>query len=454
MSPTLEKDAQETNAEEEAVETFRPAFSPSQHPDFSYAYISHGLPFTTSCARHVSQTFHSIRVYIIASISLSLQTSHVRDLETVLGEKLVGTWIGIRPHTPWDDLVPIINDMREKKADLLITLGGGSLTDGAKVIIYALANDVRTIEDLESMVAASKVESSREKGRDEDGEGEHMKHFRDRSTMGKDPTVPIICIPTTLSAGEYSKFGGGTNPRTHLKAIMTHPKMFPSLVILDPALCVSTPEWVWLSTGVRAIDHCVEAICSLYAKEDVDEAAERALGLLVPGLLRTKRNPTGDLQARLDCQLAANYAMVMLKYMPGTFLAGASHGIGHQLGPLGVGHGQTSCILLPAVLKFNKKVNGEKQDKIKRILWGSPEVREVLTGVQGGLNEEKSDAGDALDVIFRALGMPRTLKEVGVTRDQFEVLAENSLKDPCCVVNPIPLEGKEQVLEILEMVVG
>src|SRR5271170_3476438 len=101
---------------------------------------------------------------------------------------------------------------------------------------------------------------------------------------------------------------------------------------------------------MRAIDHCVEGLCSLHAIDEVDVAAERALKLLIPGLLKTKKDPE-DLDAWLQCQLAANYISIMLLFAPDILLVGASHGIGHQLGPLGVGHSQTSCILLPAVLK-------------------------------------------------------------------------------------------------------
>ena len=417
-------------------ETYRSAFP--DHPKASYAHVSYGLPFSECCAKHIHDTFKASKAYILASTSLSKQRKHVQNLETALAFDQVGTWTGVRPHTPWDDLIPVINDMREKEADCLITLGGGSLTDGAKVIIYALANEVKTLGDLEAMVEQTEKDKA------------NGNRFLDRSTGGQEPTVPIICIPTTLSAGEYTRFGGGTNPRTHQKSILTHPKMYPSLVILDPTLCTTTPEWVWLSTGVRSIDHCVECMCSLQAIPQVDVAAEKSLVMLLRGLFRTKKDPE-DLDARLQCQLAANYVLVMLLYAPEILLGGASHGIGHQLGPFGVGHGQTSCVLLPAVLKYNKKLNSDKQEKIKRIIWGVPDVAKALE--QADLKKENSDAGDALRVIFRELGIPGTLEEVGVGRDKFDVIARNSLNDPCCVVNPVPLKDENQVLEILEMVV-
>lgn len=100
-------------------------------------------------------------------------------------------------------------------------------------------------------------------------------------------------------------------------------------------------------------------------------------------------------------------------------------------------------------MKYNYPVNSEKQDRLKKAMWSEAAIVEVLKA--RGLSEKSSDAGDALDAIFRGLGMPRSLKDMGIGRDKFEALAVNSLKDPCCVVNPIPMERKEQVIEILEM---
>lgn len=101
-------------------------------------------------------------------------------------------------------------------------------------------------------------------------------------------------------------------------------------------------------------------------------------------------------------------------------------------------------------MKYNASVNAARQQRVKNALWSEKPVADVLR--RQGLSEAKSDAGDALDAVFRELGMPRSLHEKGVGRDKFDALAVNSLKDPCCAANPIPMERKEQVLEVLEMV--
>ncbi|KAI7569505.1 hypothetical protein KC317_g3277 [Hortaea werneckii] len=180
----------------------------------------------------------------------------------------------------------------------------------------------------------------------------------------------------------------------------------------------------------------------------MDCEALEAFKCLVPGLLRTKKD-WNDEQSRLDCMLGVNRVMIMLKK---GITPGASHGIGHQLGPMGVGHGETSCILLPAVLKYNARVNAEKQERMKAALWDESSVSSVLR--ERGLTQSQSDLADALDAVFRELGMPRSLNEKGIGKDRYSTLAKNSLKDPCCTANPIPITKEEQVLEILVMCAG
>jgi alcohol dehydrogenase class IV len=130
---------------------------------------------------------------------------------------------------------------------------------------------------------------------------------------------------------------------------------------------------------------------------------------------------------------------------------GASHGIGHQLGPAGVGHGETSCILLPAVCKYNygKKANAARQDAVAKILWKDANASALFE--KEGLEKESAILGDLLDVIIRALGLPRTLKEFGIGEDKLDGIAEHSLQDRWVQTNPAHLD-KEGVLEILKMV--
>jgi alcohol dehydrogenase class IV len=111
-------------------ETYRQAFPPRPKP-----HVSYGIPFPQACAHHITNTFHASKVYIIVSSSIS-KTDNFKRLQDALGDKVVGVRYGIKPHTPWDDVLKIVKDMRQKDADLIVTLGAGSLTDGAKLISW------------------------------------------------------------------------------------------------------------------------------------------------------------------------------------------------------------------------------------------------------------------------------------------------------------------------------
>ncbi|KAI8966805.1 putative Fe-containing alcohol dehydrogenase [Daldinia sp. FL1419] len=401
-------------------ETFGPAFQGQDRP-----LVSYGLPFVESLLKHADDTFRATRIYVISSRTLATNTAYLDELKKALGSKLAGVRIGMKPHSLWSEILEIVADARKVDADLIVTLGAGSLTDAAKIVSFALANDVSTHVELDSLCTTSPKR-------------------RDNINPSK---VPVVCIPTSLSGGEYSSFAGATNDETGQKHAFSGAIQGPALAILDPELTTTTPDKVWLSTGIKAVDHCVETLCSLKSDREADRDARQGLSRLIPGLIKSKQNRK-DLEARLQCQLGARDAMsACSRGVP----LGASHGIGHQLGPAGVGHGETSCILNPAVCKYNYKkgANVERQNAIIQLLWEDPEARGIFS--QKGLKKETADLGDLMDAIIRALELPRTLKEFGIGEDKLGNIAEHSLKDRWVQTNPAPLD-KEGVLEILRMV--
>ncbi|RGP77031.1 alcohol dehydrogenase [Fusarium longipes] len=406
-------------------ETTRPAFSSKPTPLLSY-----GRPFPEICLKQVQGRFKSSRIYIIASRSLSKHTSSLEDLKTALGGRVVGVRIGISPHTPIPEIVDILAEVKSLDIDCIVTLGAGSITDGAKLVRFALANDAWTREDIDTLWG---------------GKSHNPKM---RETLHK-PTIPLICIPTSLSGGEYQAIAGATDEETKAK-LTFEPKVDPDLVIQDPQLTTTTPEKIWLSTGIRAVDHCVETLCSLQSNSDGDEAAKRGLEKLIPGLLRCKHDPQ-DLDARHLCQVGVADAM---RAVSTGVPMGASHAIGHQLGPLGVGHGETSCIMLPAVCKFNadKGVNIDRQKHTLDIIIKQQPVRLLMDEKE--MSDTNYDLADILDLIIRELGMPRSLKDVKITSDQLPGLAANSLNDIWIRTNAYEITKKEEVMEILEAATG
>lgn len=115
----------------ESKEVLDHAFPNQQGP-----LISYGLPFSKACRKHIDESFKASKVYLIVSASLAKNTSHVEDLQRALGRKVAGVRIGMKPHSFMSEVLEIIEDARIAHADLIVTLGGGSLTDAAKAVAF------------------------------------------------------------------------------------------------------------------------------------------------------------------------------------------------------------------------------------------------------------------------------------------------------------------------------
>jgi len=365
-----------------------------------------GKPAAEAVADEVHR-LDSERVFLMVSGTLNRSTDEVAAVRRALGNRVAGVFDRMPPHTPRGAVIEAAAAARQAGADLIATIGGGSVTDGAKAVQLCLANDIRTAEALDSLRPVEGPPAC------------------------KPPTVRQITVPTTLSAGEFSAISGVTDERRRVKELFRHPQIIPRIVMLDPAVTVHTPEWLWLSTGVRAVDHCVEGICSGEANPFADAQALHGLALLTRGLPRVKSDPS-NLEARLDCQIGSWLSMGPLASgVP----MGASHGIGYVLGALfDIPHGHTSCIMLPAVMRWNKPVNAERQAL-----------------VAAAMGHPGEDAGDVLDAFIAGLGMPRSLGAVRIGPENFARLAEGAMQTPWVPRNPRPIAGPAQVQEILEL---
>jgi alcohol dehydrogenase class IV len=290
-------------------------------------------------------------------------------------------------------------------------VGGGTVIDTVKVLQVCLAEGARSAEDMARLHIKVNADGSR------------------RVPVVRPSPVRQIAVPTTLSGAEFSNMGGATSERTGVKEAFAGPDICPRAVILDPAATVYTPEWLWLSTAIRSVDHAVEAICAADAQPMTDALAEHALRLFAENLPRSKAAP-GDLEARLACQQAvwlAASTIMKVQY-------GASHGIGHVLGGLcGVPHGHTSCILLPHVLRWNAPANAARQEL-----------------VAGALGRPGACAADVVAELIEALGQPTRLSAAGVKREALPRVAELAMTNVWVRTNPRKIAGPGDVMAILD----
>ena len=251
--------------------------------------VIYGKPAPAAVAGEAKRLDAS-RVFLMVSASLQRETPHVGEMIAALGERFAGMFEGMPAHSPRDAVVEAANAARDAACDLIVTFGGGSLTDGAKVVRICLEHGLDHVDALEPYHIQTTADGGRK-----------IPEFAV-------PRVAQVSVPTTLSGGEFNPLAGCTDPAKKVKEGYLHPSLVPASVIFDPAVSVATPEWLWLSTGVRAIDHAVEGFCSAKASMYNDGMALHALRLLSEGLPRCKAD-AADLEARLMCQIGAWMSM-------------------------------------------------------------------------------------------------------------------------------------------------
>ena len=346
------------------------------------------------------------RAFLMVSGTLNRSTDEIDKIRNRLGPRCVATFDAMPPHTPREAVIAAAEQARGAQADLIVTVGGGSITDGAKAVQLCLANDVRSVEAIDTIRAA-----------------------KGAAPPLKAPTVRQISVPTTIAGGEFSAIAGVTDVRSKVKETVRHELVMPRAAILDPAVTLHTPQWLWLSTGIRAVDHCVEGLCSREAHPYADAQALKGLSMLAQALPRVKADPR-DLDARMDCQIGTWLSMGPLSSgVP----MGASHGIGYVLGAVfDVPHGYTSCVMLPSVMRWNSRDNAERQAL-----------------VAAAMGQPGRDAADVLDDFIRSLGMPRSLQDVRIGPEHFDRIAELAMATPWIPRNPRRIDGPAQLREIL-----
>ncbi len=351
------------------------------------------------------------RVFVMASGTLNRKTDEVARLRVALGARCVGVFDRMPSFTPRQAVLDAAAEARAAAADLVVTFGGGSVTDGGKMVRLCLQNNVTDLDGFDAFRSVTLADGTR--------------------TVPKfeGPKIAQIAVATTLAGGEFNNQAGCTDLRVQIKHGYRHADLMPRTVVLDPASSVHAPLQVWLSTGMRAVDHAVEGICSQFAHPGGDASFIHALKLLSRGLRAVKREP-GNLHARLDCAMGVWLSMAGRQ---GRAQMGASHALGHVLGgSYEVPQGDASSIVLPHVLRFNRVVNAAQQRTVAESM-GFP----------------NDDAADVVAALALDIGTPRRLSEVGIERAQFAAIADHAMHESWLHSNPRPITDAAQIMDIL-----
>jgi len=347
------------------------------------------------------------RIVVVVGRSLNYRSGVLDVLKHVLGSSIVHAKLGVQSFSPREDVIDIVNAAGTYDADLIISIGGGSITDAVKIARLCLGNHVADVSGMDRLVVGALGREGLEA-----------------------PALKHIAIPTTLSSGEYTFLAGGLNTSLGRKQSYAFEGLAPNVVILDGSLACNTPLPLWLSTGLRAVDHAVETWCSINAHPMADATALHALKLL-PGALLTAHTAADRADARLQ---ALHGAWLAINGIACGVAQGASHGIGHVLGGIArVPHGFTSCIMLPHVLRFNAPLNAARQ-----------------TSVRDLIDCTAPDAATAVEKLVTQLGLPGRLRDVGVDPGILDRVAADAMRDYWIPTNPRPIRDVKTIRALLD----
>ncbi|NDA08239.1 MAG: iron-containing alcohol dehydrogenase [Alphaproteobacteria bacterium] len=288
-----------------------------------------------------------------------------------------------------------IKVFRDGGHDGVIAFGGGSGLDLGKMVAF-MCGQTRPVWDFEDI-------------------GDWW------TRADSDAIKPIIAVPTTAGTGsEVGRASVITNSQTHVKKIIFHPKVLPTVVIADPELTVSMPKFITAGTGLDAFAHCVEAFSSPHYHPMSQGIALEGMRLVIENLPIVYEDGS-NIEARSNMMSAA--MMGAVSFQKGL---GAIHAMSHPIGAVfNTHHGTTNAVCMPAVLELNASVIRDRFDKATGYL-----------GVEGGFEGFKAFVQGFND----SFAIPRTLAELGADASRMDDLITMALDDPSCGGNPVPLD--------------
>ena len=281
--------------------------------------------------------------------------------------------------------------LKKGSFDGVIAIGGGSALDLGKLIAFMTAQDlpVWEFEDLSD-------------------------NWKRASTEG---ILPIIAIPTTAGTGsEVGRASVLTDSVNKIKKVIFHPEILPKSVICDPNLSLKLPQKLTAGTGMDAFAHCLEAYCSPGYHPMADGIAVLGMKLVKDSLLEAYENGE-NIEARTNMLSAA--LMGATAFQKGL---GAIHALSHPIGAIyNTHHGTTNAVVMNKVLHFNKDYI---YDKIQRL--------SIYLDIENGFNGFTAFVRD----LCNSLNIPDSLKDIGVSESQLELIASMAIVDPTASGNP------------------
>ncbi len=301
-----------------------------------------------------------------------------------------------------------VKAFKKAKADYMIAIGGGSPQDTAKGIGIIINNP--EFDDVVSLEGVAPT---------------------------KNKSVPVIAVATTAgTAAETTINYVITDEKKRRKFVCVDPHDIPVVAIVDPDMMSSMPKGLTAATGMDALTHAIEGYTTLGAWELADTLNLKAIELI-----------SKNLRKAVDNDPDGREGMALGQYITGMAFSnvglGVVHGMAHPLSAFyDTPHGVANAVLLPYVMEFNAPNTGKKFKEIAKAM-GVKNVDDMKQA------EYREAAIKAVKKLSKDVGIPKTLKEIGVKKEDLEALAEAAMADVCTGGNPRPCT-KELVLKVYE----
>ncbi|MGE0598225.1 MAG: iron-containing alcohol dehydrogenase [Dehalococcoidia bacterium] len=335
----------------------------------------------------VVQAAGASRVFLVSGRSVSRSTPVVSNIVAALRDSFVGLYDEVSEHAGLDSVLESAEQARAANADLILGVGGGSAIDAGRVVavLVSAPNELAHPGSLDELRRITRI--------------------------FKGPIVPFVTVPTTLSAAGSNWVSAVTDDRTRVKDSVGSSRLKPFATILDGGSAQHTPEIIWASTGIKAIDHCVELVCSPDCNPVAEALCVHAFHTLLTWLPRSVA-ADNTAEARLRCLVASAMTLSWTNVR-----LGVSHALAHQIGArLHVPHGVTSCVTLPAVMSWSLESNESRL----AALAGA----ELFSSERGNARERAESVVKAVKELVKLLGLETSLAQYSPTESDLDAISE------------------------------
>jgi maleylacetate reductase len=385
-----------------------------QEPNFTYTFYAEEILFGVGAVARlgdIADRYGAGRL-LLCTTPHSRGRGHLDRIETILGDRLVAVYEGVRPHVPETVVSDAVSLASQYAVDAVIGLGGGSSIGSAKAVGLAL-EELRTGRPARAGFPTDQ------------------------------PLVPVFAIPTTYSGSEMTPIYGvtyqadGEAPR---KVTVTDAKVTPKVSVYDPLLTLDLPPALTAGTGINAMAHCIEALYSIKRNPVSSSLARSGLAALAEALPRCYR--AGD-------DLAARTDMLLGSFLAGTALSNVSMGLHHGLchvlgGTSGVAHGDVNSVLLAHVIRFNLDATAHQL----------AEAAVAIGAASASMAREDPEAAarataERVSEWVSEMGLPQRLRDLGVLESDLPGLARLAMANRTVQNNPRPIKDAAEIEALL-----